>query len=204
MAQILLTYLSSNRTQINKTNNMEERQSSFSFKWILYGIVGLFVLYSAFFSKSDGSSGTDYVEETLEEPTQGILVELQEQEKDLFKITNEEILENRADSRIIANYMDNTSDTFTLEEVKLMQADERNPRRSLLRTAAYAGMFGYMMGRPMSSGVNRSAYANDKAYNKSSNAGRSQLRSTASKTVTRRPSSSKGYGGGKSSRSYGG
>ena len=62
MAQILLTYLSSNRTQINKTNNMEERQSSFSFKWILYGIVGLFVLYSAFFSKSDGSSGTDYVE----------------------------------------------------------------------------------------------------------------------------------------------
>lgn len=181
---------------------MEERQSSFPIKWIIYGVIGLFVGYNLLFK--GGSSDKDYIEETLESPTQGIKVELQETEKDLFKITDEELLENKADSRIIANYMDNTSDTFTLAEVKLMEADNGNSRRSMLRTVAYAGMFGYMMGRPMSSGVSRGAYANEKAYNKSSTTGRSSLRSTSNKVVSRKPSRSKGYGSGKSSRSYGG
>lgn len=179
---------------------MEEKQSSFSFRWLLYGAIALYFIGKLVFGGS--GSETDYIEETLEEPTQGIMVELQETEKDVFKITDEEILENRADSKIIANYMDNTSDTFSIDEVKLMESS--NPRSSLLRSVAYAGMFGYMMGRPMSSGVARNAYASDKAYNKSSTAGRSQLRSTASKSVVRKPSASKGYGGGKSSKSYGG
>ena len=179
---------------------MSEEKSSFSFKWILYGIVGIY-LVSSFFGGSD--EGSDYIEETLEEPTQGIKLELKETEKDLFKITDEEILDKREDSQVIANYMDETSDTFTLDEIKVMNAS--NPQGSLLRTAAYAGLFGYMMGRPMGSGVNRSAYANDKAYSKSSTAGRSQLRSTARKTKVRRPTASKkGYGGGKSTKSYGG
>jgi len=98
--------------------------------------------------------------------------------------------------------MDSSVDTFTLDEVKLMQ--ENDPRRSMIRTVAYAGLFGYMMGRPMGAGVNRSAYANDNAYNKSNSAGRSQLRSTARKTTVKRPSTSKSYGGGKSTKSYGG
>jgi len=179
---------------------MEEGKKSFPIKWIIYGAIGLWVLGSVVFG--GGSGGDDYIEETLEEPTQGIIVELQETEKDLFKITNEELLPNRVDSKIIANYMDNTSDTFSIDEVKLMEAND--PRRSLIRTAAMAGMFGYVMGRPMSSGVSRGAYANQGAYDKSNNQGRSQMRSSAKKSTVRRSTGSSGYGSGKSTRSYGG
>jgi len=178
---------------------MEEQTRSIPWKWIIYGCIGLYIV-SGFFRSGD--SGSDYVEETLEEPTQGIIVELEETEKDLFKITNEEIIEKRELSQIIASYMDGTIDTFSIDEVRLSAAND--PRRSMLKTAAYAGLFGYMMGRPMGSGVARSAYKSDGAYNKSTS-GRNSLRSTARKTTVKRPSSaSKGYGSGKSSKSYGG
>ncbi len=181
---------------------MAEEQNSFNFKWILYGAAALYILFRVF--SGGGSSGNDYVEETLEEPTQGIKVELQEEKKDLFKITNEELLEKREDSQIIATYLDNTKDTFSIDEVRI--SDANDPRRSMIRTAAFAGLLAYSMGRrPMSSGVSRAAYANDNAYNKSNTSGRSSLRSTAKRTSVRKPSSSSSrYGGSRSSKSYGG
>lgn len=180
---------------------MAQEQSSFPLKWIIYGALALFFLFRVFSGGS--SSGDDYIEETLEEPTQGIHVELQEMESDLFKITDEEILAKREDSQIIVTFLDSTVDTFGIDEIKLMEAND--PKRSLIRSAAYAGMFGYMMGRPMGSGLGRSAYASDGAYNKSNSTGRSQLRSTARKTTVRKPStSSKSYGSSRSTKSYGG
>lgn len=178
---------------------MEEQKKSFPWRWMLYGCVGLYLLFS-FFTPSSGD--TDYIEETLEEPTQGIIVELQETEKDLFKITNEELIAQRDLSQIIANYLDGTVDTFSIDDVRLTEAN--NPRRSGLRSVAYAGLFGYMMGRPMGSGVARNAYASDAAHKKSTS-GHNSLRSTARKTTVRKPTgASKGYGSGKSSKSYGG
>lgn len=202
MIDDLLTYLYliTIITSPQKSNKMAEGQNSFSLKYIIYGALGLFVVYNMFFKSND--SGSDYVEETLEIPTQGINLELEETEKDLFKITDEEIIEQRADSRIIASFLDGSIDTFSLDEVTLTQAND--PRRSLIKTAAYAGLFGYMMGRPMSAGVSRGAYASDNAYNKSNSAGRNQIRSTSRKSTVRRPTSSKSYGGGKSTKSYGG
>lgn len=176
---------------------MSEEKASFPLKWILYGAVGIFVAYSYF---TGGDSGDDYIEETLEDPTQGIIVELKEVEDDMFKITDEEVISNREDSRIIVSFLDNTIDTFTIDEVRLSEAS--HPGRSAIRAAAYGGLIGYMMGRPMSSGTVRSAYAQESSYNKS-NQGRSTLRSTARKTTTRKPVS-RNYGSGKSSRSYGG
>ncbi len=179
---------------------MEEQKQSIPWRWIIYGCIGLYVVFNII--SDDSSSSSDYVEETLEEPTQGIIVELQETKKDLFKITNEEIIAQRDQSQIIATFLDGTIDTFSIDEVKLSEAND--PKRSLLRTAAYAGMFGYMMGRPMKSGVARSAYASDAAHQKSTSS-RNTLRSTARKTTVRKPTSaSKGYGSGKSSKSYGG
>ena len=178
---------------------MTEQQNGFSFKSMIFGIL----CFSVLLQSCGGSGGNqDYIEETLEEPTQGIIVELQETKKDLFKITNEEILGKREDSRIIAQYLDNSRDTFTIDEVKLTSAN--NPQRSLLRTAAYAGLMGYYMGRPMSSGIRRSAYANDNAYSKSSSSNSAKLKSTAKRTTVRKPSSSSSYGKKKSTRSYGG
>jgi hypothetical protein len=181
---------------------MSEQEGGFNFKWIIYGALGLFFIYRIF-SGGGSSSGDDYIEQTIEEPTQGILVELQETEKDLFKITNEELLAKRDDSQIIATYLDKSIDTFSIDEVRLSEAND--PRRSLLRTAAYAGLLGYAMGgRSMSSGLSRSAYASDNAYSKSSTSGKTGLRSTARKSTVRTPRSSSSYGGRKSTKSYGG
>lgn len=173
----------------------------FNFRWILYGAVGLYFLYRMF-SGGSGDSTNDYVEETLVEPTQGIICELQEQEKDLYKITNEELIDNREDSRIIVTYLDSSIDTFTIDEVKI--SDASNPRRSMMRSVLMGGMLGYMMGRPMGSGLARSSYASDNSYNKSNTGGRSKLNSTARRTTVRKPSTKSGFGSGKSSRSYGG
>jgi hypothetical protein len=161
------------------------------------------VLFSIVFITSCGGEKKDYVESTVEDPTQGILAEIEEVEENRFKINNEEIIAKREDSRIIAKFLNGTIDTFTLDEITLVEAN--NPNRSMMRSVLMGGMIGYMMGRPMSTPINRQSYASDNAYNKS-NSGTNQLRSTATRRTVRTPkaNSSSGYGSRKSSRSYGG
>ncbi len=184
----------------NNQNGNNGGGSGFNFRWIIYGALALYLLYNFFGSSS---SGDDYIEETLEEPTQGIICHLQEQEKDLFKITDEELIDKREDSRIYATYLDGKIDTFTIDEVSITDASD--PRRSMMRSVMMGGMIGYMMGRPMGSGIARSSYANQSAYDKSTS-GRTNLRSSARKTTVRKPASrsKSGFGSSKSSRSYGG
>ena len=144
--------------------------------------------------------GTEYETTEVLDPTQGIVTEVKEMEKDLFKITDETIVATPADSRIIAEYMDGQRDTFTLEEARLVDAENPTRRRSM-NSILMGGMIGYMMGKSMSTPISRSAYANDKAYQKSSTSN-SSLRSTASRRTVKTPK--KGFGSSKSSRSYGG
>jgi len=152
---------------------------------------------------SCGGEGKDYVEETVEDPTQGIIAEIEEVKTDIFKINNEEIIEKREDSRIIATFMSGKIDTFTLDEISLKEYND--PVRSGVRTAVYGGLMGYMLGRRMSSPLTRSSYKTDKAYAGSNTTKKSALRSTASKRIVRTPKASKsGYGSRKSTRSYGG
>jgi hypothetical protein len=172
-------------------------------KYILCSFAALFIV----FNMASCGGGTDYVEETLEDPTQGIIVRLEEEVKDKFLITDEEIIEKREDSQIIVSFLDGKIDTFSIEEVTITRAND--PRSSTFRTIAMAGMLGYYMGRPMSSGVSRGAYASNDAYNKSQST-TSSLRSTATRRTVRRPSTTSGsssgsrYGTGRSTRSYGG
>lgn len=180
---------------------MSESQGTSPFtyiKYAIYGIIAIFILKGVFFDKSDEPS---YTEETVEEPTQGVITKVKEIEADLFRITDEEVVATVEDSRIVATYLDSSVDTFTLDEARL--EDASNPRRSMIRSVAMAGMFGFMMGRPMSGGVSRAAYADDRTFNKSNTTNRSKLSSTASRTVRRTPTKT-GYGSGKSTRSYGG
>jgi len=151
---------------------------------------------------SCGSSEQEYTEETKYELTQGLITEVEEVEKELFKITNETNVPEIADSRIIATYLDGVKDTFTLEEARLVDAD--NPRRRSMNGVLMGGMMGYYMGRSLSSPVNRGAYKTPSAYQKATKT-TSTLKQTAKRTTVRRPvNSSKGFGGGKSTRSYGG
>ncbi len=147
---------------------------------------------------SCGDSSTQTTEEILS-PTQGIVTKVKEMQEELFKITDEEIVNRKEDSRIIASYLDGKIDTFTLDEARLVDAD--NPRRNRVSGVLLGGMMGYMMGRNMSQPLSRSAYANDAAYNKS-NSANSKFRSTASrKTVSKAKT---GFGSSKSTKSSGG
>ncbi len=161
-----------------------------------------------FYSCSTDSGSTEYVEETtIVDYTQGIVTEVEEVEKDLFKITDETVVPTKDDSRIIATYLDGGIDTFTLEEVQLVDAEnpEETSRRSSMRGVVSAGLLGYFMGRSFSSPTNPNAYKSTAAYNKSKTSTSSALRSSAKTTTVRRPASgSSGYGSGRSTRSYGG
>ena len=167
-------------------------------------IIVLSMCFSMSFQSCGGSSsGGDYVEQTVDDPTQGIIAHIKEFEQNLFRITDEELIDKREDSRIIATFMDGQIDTFTLEEIQLVEAND--PRRSSLRNSALGGMMGYMMGRGMSGTLNRNAYADTKAFDKSSSS-TNQMRSTATRKTIRTPrtSSSSGFGKSSSTRSFGG
>lgn len=149
---------------------------------------------------SSCGDNTEYVTEEVLSPTQGIITEVKEMQKDLFKITDETVVATKDDSRIIAEYLDGQRDTFTLAEAQLVDAE--NPtRRSSMSGVLMGGMMGYMMGKSMSTPVSKSAYANNSAYSKS-NSSTSNLKSSAKRSTVRKPKS--GFGSSKSSRSYGG
>ena len=152
---------------------------------------------------SCSSGGQEYVSETKVELTQGLVTTVEEVEKDLFKIADETVVDKKEDARIIAQYLDGKIDTFTLDEAKLIDAS--TPGGSSMRGALLGGVMGYYMGRSLSSPINSSSYKNQSAYQKSQTKTASTLKSTASRTTVRKPvNSSKGYGSGRSTRSYGG
>lgn len=167
------------------------------------GIIGL-----SSCSTSDSSNNQAYTEEVVVEAyTQGVITEIEETEKDLFKITDETTVPTREESRIIASYLDGSRDTFTLEEVALTETDSTSSnyrRRSGMSSAITGGLMGYFLGRSMSSPTNPGVYKNSAAHAKSTTTNKA-LRSTAKTSTVKTPSrSSSGYGGGKSTRSYGG
>ncbi len=160
-------------------------------------IASVSILFTGMMSCGDPT--TNYTTEEVLDPTQGVVTEVKEMREDLFRITDEQVVPTKADSRIIAEYMDGMRDTFTLEEAQLVDAD--HPKRSRMSGILMGGMMGYMMGKSMSSPVNRSSYANDNAYKKSTTSNQT-LKSTASRKTVKTPR--KGFGSTKSTRSYGG
>ncbi|MEL6925374.1 MAG: hypothetical protein AAFO94_15105, partial [Bacteroidota bacterium] len=121
----------------------------------------------------------------------------------LFKIEDEITIADTSESLIVAKYMNETIDTFTLAEARLVEAQSggRNP---VLR-AASAGLFGYFLGRSMLGGrPSAGAYVDQKTYDRVSKNAGSSMQRTASRTTRMRPSGKSGFGSGKSSRSFGG
>ncbi|GLR16620.1 hypothetical protein [Portibacter lacus] len=195
---------------------MEQRQESFfgKYKWYLI-ILGVMVFYMISKNNTPSSSNTGdtvYIESTVQEPTEGVITKVKEVEPEIFKITEEEVVATKDDSRIIATYLDGGVDTFQLQEIAvidttLQSEDSHYRRRSGISTAVHYGLLGYWLGRPMGSGIRQSSYANSDAYNRSQN-GRTRMNSSATRKTVRtpRPSSTgkSGFGSGKSTRSYGG
>ncbi len=189
----------------NQTQQPEPEQQGSIFGKIKIGIyilIGLYIL-STVLGGFFGGSGESYTETEVLDPTQGVVTEVKEFEEAKFHITNETIVPTKEESRIIASYLDGTVDTLTLDEARLEQAN--NPRRSAMRSVIMGGMMGYFLGRRMSAPLKQSAYANSAAYNKSKTNTASRLKPTAAKRTVRKPrAASKGFGSGRSTRSFGG
>ncbi len=189
---------------ITKKTPLKKRQiPSFICGLTIAGVISL--------SSCGGDSGESYVEETvISEYTQGVITEVEEVEKDLFKITDETVAPTKEDSRIIARYMDGGIDTFTLDEVSLVDAEgEDSGKRSAIGNVIRGGLLGYFLGRSFSSPTNASAYKSPAAHAKSQSTTANSLRSSAKTSTVRRPVSGKsGYGGkggsSRSTRSFGG
>lgn len=171
-------------------------------KYGIYAIIFIGVMGLGLFG-DDSDSEPEYEEVDL--PTQGLVTVVKEIEAEKFKIDDEYTVPKTEESLIIANYLDTTSDTFTLAEAKLMQASGSTGRRgSVVRAAAY-GYFGMMMlGRMTGARPNASRYTSANAHQKATSKAGNSLSSTAKKTRRVKPGSGKSGFGGKSSRSYGG
>lgn len=153
---------------------------------------------------SDGAPKLkDASEQTVYVNTKGIETEVNEIEPgDVFKITDERILDSKEASRAIVHNLDNTVDTLSMASMKTESSD---PRRSALRSTLMGGLaIAYFTNRAGAVAPRSSSYANTSAYNKS-NGLTSNLKSSATpKKVSIPGKSSRGYGSGKSFRSFGG
>ena len=171
-------------------------------KYVFYGAIALFFISGFLFG--DSESETEYEEVSI--PTEGLVTVVKEVETDQFKIDDEYAIPETEGSLIIANYMDATSDTFTLAEARLMQSTGNQGRGgSVVRAAAY-GYFGMMMlGRMTGARPNPNRYTNSSAHQRATSKAGNSLTSSAKKTTRAKPGSKGKSGfGSKSSRSYGG
>lgn len=180
-------------------------------KWVFYACIVGYLLYTCASEPSTSSEETTYEQVEIAEATEGVVTSVKEVQAEVYKITDEEIVPTVEESRIIASNLNGTIDTFTLDEVRLVDTTvtDRNDgyyRNRLLRSVVIGGVMGYMMGRTMGSPLSRGSYASDNSYNKSSTATRSRMASTArTRTVSRPTKSTKsGFGSSRSTRSYGG
>lgn len=166
----------------------------------------VFSITAGFFISSC-ESNPQYVNEEKIELTKGLITEVKEVEANKFKITDERVVENKEDSRVIAEYLDGTKDTLTLDEVSMTKTEGGDPRRSGMSSVVRMGLMGYFFGRNFGVGPSAGAYANQSAYNKSTSGARTTLSNTANRTTIRKPvrsSSTRSTRTGRSTRSFGG
>lgn len=142
--------------------------------------------------------------EEVEIPTEGLITTVKETQKDLFKIEDEVTVADTADSRIIAIYLDNKIDTFTLQEARLIQAYAGNSSAGSAVRSAGMGYFGFIMLGRMGAMPRAGAYSSAAAYNRVNQKAGSSMKSSANRVTRTRPRGKSGYGSGKSTRSYGG
>ena len=145
------------------------------------------------------SCGSDT--ETIEVPTEGLITTVKEVSAGDFKIESEVPVDAVADSRIIVEDLAGDRDTFTLDQAKLMSqvADPDSNEGRSMRSAGM-GYWGFLMLGRMGGTPSAGAYVDSNAHQRAtSNAGTRM--SSSAKSTTR---SKSGFGGGKSTRSFGG
>lgn len=154
---------------------------------------------------TDGSPRIkDSKEETVYESTKGIVTEVEEIEPgEDYKILDERIIDDKEKSIAIIHTLDGKIDTLSLR--KLKDDTGTNYRHSGLRgVLVYSLAASYFNRNLRNVNPSSSSYKNMSTYDKSRNL-KNNLRNSATTRRVRVPgTSSSGYGGGKSFRSFGG
>lgn len=153
----------------------------------------------------------------VDEIENGIVTTVREVENGEFLIEDEQMVETKSVSAIIAKYADNTVDTIPLNEAERMMTEGTETsvdstqqrhyhRRSSLVSVASYGLMGYMLGRSMGSFSPRpGAYMNQQTYQRVNNSTGTRFRNATARSASKSPSKGKsGYGSSRSTRSYGG
>ncbi|NRB60518.1 MAG: hypothetical protein HRU50_11350 [Winogradskyella sp.] len=155
--------------------------------------------------EKDGSPRIkDAQEETVYESTQGVITEVEEIEPgNDYKIIDERLIDEKDKSIAIVHTLEGTVDTLSLRKMKEDKSSYSN--HSGLRSILYYSLAASYFNRSLRNVTpNQSNYKNATAYNKSSSL-KNDLKSTAtSRRVSVPGRSSRGYGSGKSFRSFGG
>lgn len=147
----------------------------------------------------DGKTSTVY------ESTKGTVTEVEEvQPGDDFKIIDEKIIDEKAKSVAIVHYLNGKVDTLSLQKLQ-SERQAGDYTHSALRGVLMYSLASSFFNRNLANTTpNSSYYKNTAAYDKSTRL-RGDIQKTAtSRRVTTPGRSSKGYGSGKSFRSYGG
>lgn len=146
----------------------------------------------------------DATEETVYESTKGVVTEVEEVEPgNDYKIIDERIIDEKDKSIAIVHTLEGTTDTLSLRKMK---TDESSySRHSGLRGILYYSLAASYFNRNMRNVTpNQSNYKNASAYNKSTGLKNDLKSSATSRRVSVPGKSSRGYGSGKSFRSFGG
>lgn len=148
----------------------------------------------------------DSQEKTIYESTKGIVTEVEEIEPgDDYKIIDERIIDEKEKSIAIVHGLDGKIDTLSLAKIDNGSQEDGYRNRSGLRSILYYSLASSYFNRNLSNVTpNSSAYKNTSAYNKSTGLKNDLTNSAASRKVRVPGTSSKGYGSGKSFRSFGG
>lgn len=146
----------------------------------------------------DASESTVYIN------TKGIEAIVDEVDPgEVFKITEENVLDSKEASRAIVHNLDSTIDTISM--ATMTSEGGGDSRRSALRSTLMGGLaFAYLTGRTGGMSPKASSYKNTSAFNNSNGKASALKGASTARKVSVPGKSSKGYGAGKSFRSFGG
>lgn len=135
---------------------------------------GLYVVVAASLGAqmSCGDSSDEWEQVTVYETTKGVVTTMEETEAGQFVIADEQVVDNKADSRVIVKRLNGKVDSLTLEQAKgMVQSKDtvsnnhntsyQQHRGGGIGQVLWWGSMGYMMGRSFNSPIRSNVYRDD-------------------------------------------
>jgi hypothetical protein len=153
----------------------------------------MYVAVAVMLASCSSDNGGDWEQVTVTEPTKGVITTLEETSADQFVIVDEQVVENKNDSRIIVKRLSGAVDTLNLDQAKKLvqpsdtvrvQTANNHHHHHGMGNVLWWGAMGYLMGRNF--GTPSQSYVYQQGAYSRSTAG-AQLQQTAVKRTEMRP-----------------